>query len=212
MLITDVTRSDGGNEYTVRDETGSKYVISAGDLRRCGIPFAEHSEDYPFELPDDVREKLAFSADKLRCIKYIQWYIGSYGEKSKKRLIQKCRENDYSAECAESAVELLCEFSAIDEVSACERRIAAYANEKLYGKFRIRAELSAKGYARESIDEAMESCEIDFFENAAKMYLKLTKWGVPEDIRERKKIADKMVRYGYSYDEIRYASSCEYED
>lgn len=212
MLITDVTRSDGGNEYTVRDETGSKYIVSAGDLRRLEIPFTGRSEDYPIELPDEVREKLSFAADKLRCVKYLQWYISGYGEKSIKKLIEKCRENGYEAEAAKSAAELLCEFSVINELSSCERRISAYANEKLYGKYRIRQELSAKGYRRENIDEALESCEIDFYENAVKMYRKLTKRGTPQDIQEKKKLCDKMVRYGYSFDEIKYATSCEYED
>lgn len=212
MRITDVTRSDGGNEYTVRDETGSKYIISAGDLKRLEIPFTGREEAYPIDVPEEIREKLVFVSDKLRCIKYIQWYISGYGEKSIKRLIEKCRENGYSSECAESATELLCRFRVIDEIASCERRIVSYANEKLYGKYRIRQELSAKGYRRESIDEAMETCEIDFYENAAKMYAKLTKRGIPQDIHEKKKIADKMVRYGYSFDEIKYAASCEYED
>ena len=100
----------------------------------------------------------------------------------------------------------------INEVAACERRIGAYAREKLYGKYRIRQELSAKGYMRESIDRAFEECEVDFYENAAKMYAKLTKNGTPTDFREKKKLADKLVRYGYSYDEIKYASSVEFED
>lgn len=211
MIITSVSRSEGGNEYTVRDDTGTKYVISSGDFRRLGIPFSDSEEDYPFELADEMRENLSFSADKLRCVKYLQWYISNYGEKSKKRLLEKCRENGYVRECAEKAVEILCEFAVIDEVSACERRISAYAREKLYGKYRIRTELMAKGYERDCIDEAMKLTDIDFYENAVKMYAKLTKSGVPVDIRERKKVADKMMRYGYSFDEIKYASSCEYD-
>ena len=212
MLITKITRSEGGNEYTVTDETRAKYTVSAGDFKRFGIPFPDKDDEYPIECPDDFREHFAESSEKLRCVKYLQWYIASYGEKSKKRLLEKCRENDYPEECAEDAIELLCEFSVINEVSACERRICAYAREKLYGKFRIKQELSAKGYAGESISEAFENCEVDFYENAVLMYGKLTKNGVPQDYKDKKKIADKMVRYGYSYDEIKYASSVEYED
>ncbi len=212
MLITDVSRSDGGNEYTVRDDTCTKYVISSGDFRRCGIPFSDSKDDYPYEISDEMRELLSFCADKLRCVKYLQWYISNYGEKSKKRLLEKCRENGYVRECAEKAIEILCEFSVIDEVSACERRISAYSREKLYGKYRIRSELMAKGYERDSIDKALKLAEVDFYENAARMYAKLTKNGAPEDIREKKKLADKMVRYGYSFDEIKYASSCEYDE
>lgn len=212
MLITKIYRSEGGNEYTVVDETVTKYTVSAGDFKRFGIVFSDRDEDYPVECPDSFRERLAHCSDKLRCIKYLQWYIASYGEKSKRRLIGKCVENDYISDIAREAVEVLCEFSVIDEVSACERRISAYTREKLYGKYRIKQELSAKGYEKESITVAFENCDIDFYENACRMYAKLTKNGDPKDLREKKKIADKMIRYGYSYDEIKYASSAEYED
>ena len=212
MYITAIYRSEGGKEYTVTDETRARYVISAGDFKRFGIAFSDKDDDYPIECPDNFREHFVHASDKLRCVKYLQWYITSYGEKSKKRLLEKCRENDYSADCAEDAIELLCEFSVINEVYACERRISAYAKEKLYGKYRIKQELVQKGYEKSSIDEAFENIETDFYENAALMYRKLTKNGVPADYREKKKIADKMVRYGYSFDEIKYASSVEYEE
>ena len=121
-------------------------------------------------------------------------------------------ENDYSRDIAEEAIEVLCEFSVIDEISACERRISAYAKEKLYGRYRINQELFSKGYEKENIAAAFEDCDIDFYENARRMYEKLTRNGAPDDLREKKKVADKMIRYGYSYDEIKYASSAEYED
>lgn len=212
MLILKIYRSEGGNEYTVVDDTKTKYTVSAGDFKRFGIAFSDNDGDYPMECPDSFREHFAQSSEKLRCIKYIQWYITSYGEKSKKRLLEKCRENDYSDEVALDAMDVLCEFSVIDELSACERRIGTYAREKLYGKFRIKQELMAKGYERDNISEAFENCDIDFYENAVLMYRKLTRRGEPQDYNEKRKIADKMVRYGYSFDEIKYASSAEYEE
>lgn len=212
MLILKIYRSEGGNEYTVVDETNSKYTLSAGDFKRFGIPFSDKDDDYPMECPDSFREHFVQGSDKLRCIKYLQWYITSYGEKSKTRLAEKCRENGYSESTALDAIDVLCEFSVINEVNACERRIGAYAREKLYGRYRIKQELSAKGYERDSISEAFEICEIDFYENAVLMYRKLTKKGEPQDYNEKRKIADKMVRYGYSFDEIKYASSAEYEE
>lgn len=207
MYVCSVLRSEGGNEYTVYDELGSKYQISGGDLRRLEIPFTGREEDYPVEMADSLRELLSECHEKLRCIKYLQWYIESYGEKSKKRFLEKCRENDYSAGVANTAIELLCEYGVIDEIRSCERRIVAYARDKLYGKFRIKNELYAKGYEKASIEAAFENSEVDFYENAVLMYRKLTRNGVPSDFKERRKIADKMVRYGYSFDEIKYASS-----
>ena len=59
MLITKIYRSEGGNEYTVTDETGSKYTVSAGDFKRFGIAFSDKDEDYPVECPDSFREKFA---------------------------------------------------------------------------------------------------------------------------------------------------------
>lgn len=212
MYITDVTRSEGGNEYRVTDDTGSCYTISSADLRRAEIPFFENSQEYPYFVEDEVREKLAFSASKLRCVKYLQYYITNYGEKSIKKLCEKAIEKEYSPLVAKAATDLLCEFSVIDEVQNCIRRIQSLADIKLYGKFRIRQELVVKGFRRENILEAFKKVEIDYYENAQKLYKKLSLHKDISDIRERKKISDKMVRYGYSFDEIKYVSSCDFEE
>ncbi len=212
MYICDACASSGGNEYTLTDETGTKYTITSADLHRLGVPFSDKREDYPYHLADENREKLSFYADKLRCIKYLQYYISSYGAKSIRRLSEKCREKGYSNECIAESVGILCSFSAVDEKSDCERRISSLATEKLYGRYRIKKELISKGYMRENIEDALENCEIDFYANARLLYLKLIRRGIPGDIFERKKIADKMVRYGYSFDQIKYASSIEFEE
>lgn len=212
MYISDVRVSDGGKEYIVVDDTASNYIISFADFKRTEIPFSENSTDYPFYVDDELREKLQFYASKLRCIKYLQYYITNYGEKSIKKLREKAAAKEYSQEVVIAATELLCEFSVIDEVRNCERRIQNLAKSKLYGRYRIRQELIASGFQKENINEAFENIEIDYYENAKKLYLKLALRKDISDFRERKKISDKMVRYGYSFDEIKYASSCEYED
>ncbi len=212
MYISDVRLSDGGKEYIVFDDTASSYIISFADFRRTEIPFSENSADYPFYADDELREKLQFYASKLRCIKYLQYYITNYGEKSIKKLREKAVAKEYSQEIVIAATDLLCEFSVIDEVRNCERRIQNLANSKLYGRYRIRQELIVSGFLKESINEAFENVEIDYYENAQRLYRKLTLHKDISDIRERKRISDKMVRYGYSYDEIKYASSCDYED
>lgn len=211
MLITKIVPSETGNEYTIYDETCAKYILSAADFKRLKITYSGDESEFPKEVSDNIRNELSEYAEKLRCVKYLQWYIQSYGEKSVKRLLEKCRENGYSNEISEAATALLIKYNVIDEIAACKRRITVYAEDKLFGKYRIKQELFAKGYSKKSVEVAFEDCETDFYENAVAMYAKLTKNGVPKDYHEKKKLCDKMVRYGYSYDEIKFASSVEYE-
>ena len=54
----------------------------------------------------------------------------------------------------------------------CIRRIQSLAGTKLYGKFRIRQELTVKGFERGNILEAFEKVDIDYYENAQKIDFK----------------------------------------
>ncbi len=211
MKIIDVSRSEGGNELYITDADRNRYKITLSDFRRLGLPDPENAGAYPTVIDDERAEELEICSDKLRGVKYMQHYLADYGDKSEKQMSDKLREKGYSEESIAGAMALLVKFGVVNEVEFCKRKIESSARAKLYGRYRIRTELMTKGYLRRSIDTAFEETEVDFFENAAKMYAKLTRSGAPKDAAEKKKIADKMVRYGYTYEEIRYASQVEYD-
>ena len=204
--------SASGNEITVTGEDKSRFTMSAADFRRSGLPNPENADAYPYELDDERYDALVLCDEKLGALKYLQSYIASYGEKSEKKLAEKARAKGFSRESADLALCVLRDFGVVNELESCRSRIEAYAHDKLYGRYRIRTELYAKGYRRDTIDAALEDRGIDFFEQAKELYRKLTKNGVPDDPKEKKKIADKMTRCGYSYEEIRYAADAYFEE
>ena len=73
--------------------------------------------------------------------------------------------------------------------------------DKCYGRRRIIAELSAKGFDRETVQEAFRlfESELDYDEARAKL-LKM-KFGTdtpePKDIKEKQKIMNTLFRYGH---------------
>lgn len=204
--------STSGNEITVTGEDSNRYTLTAGDYRRFGLPTPENGGAYPLEIDEERYDALVLYAEKLNALKYLQGYIASYGEKSEKKLAEKARANGFTRESTELALAVLRDFGVVNEPEACRNRIEGYAREKLYGRYRIRTELYGKGYRRDTIDAALEDCDIDFFELAKELYRKLTKNGVPDDPKEKKRIADKMTRYGYSYEEIRCAADAYFDE
>ena len=77
------------------------------------------------------------------------------------------------------------------------------ANRKLYGKNRIRKELFAKGFEEAVIRSALEALDIDFAELCARRIASMG--GLPcfEERAAKQKAIAALMRYGFSYDDIR---------
>ncbi len=201
MLLKQGFVSDGGNEITIKSDTGESFTLSKADAEREGLYQADL---YPLEY-DDI-QYLEFLHQKLRAVKYCQ-YLLTFSDKSSKVLIKKMREKEYSAEVALEALKVLKSCGIADEAKMCAKKLNALANSKLYGKSRIRAELIAKGFSRADIDKAFEECDIDFYDLASKLFAKLADNLGAENVCDKAlvKLKSKMSRYGYGYDEIRHA-------
>ena len=63
-------------------------------------------------------------------------------------------------------------------------------------------ELMAKGISYDLCVSTLEESEIDFDENLKRLYEKISKGKTPSSWEEKKKLSDKLLRYGYSYDEV----------
>ena len=128
----------------------------------------------------------------------------SYSSSSKKRLVQRLRGKGIDRENAESAAEHLANIGAINEECDVEHQVDLCL-KKLWGKKRIYNELLIKGYEREYIIAALENITKEqMMENCALLLQKKHKT-VPQDSGVRKKIVGSLARYGYMFDEIKYA-------
>ena len=128
----------------------------------------------------------------------------SYSSSSRKRLVQRLRNKGIDRENAESAAEHLANIGAINEECDVEHQVDLRL-KKLWGKKRIYNELLAKGYEKEHIANALEDITKEqMIENCAALLRKKHKT-IPEESIVRKKIVGSLVRYGYTFDEIRCA-------
>lgn len=128
----------------------------------------------------------------------------SYSASSKVRLAQRLRSKGIDKESAQSAAEHLQKLGAINEQADVERLVCADL-KKLWGKKRIFNDLFAKGYDRSIIAAELDKMDNDVFvENCRALFKKKYK-KMPADPAEQKKIIAALVRYGYSFSEIKQA-------
>ncbi len=209
MIITGIFPSDGEKELIIQTEQNEKYRITLSDAKENGL-YGIDEKDFPFEFDDG--ELLTFLSEKLKAIKYCT-YLLSFSDKSASKLVQKLREKEYSAQASTEAIRVLCDAGIVDDDTVCLRKAQIMAKSKLYGPYRIKAELSAKGFSRETIDEALENSDVDFEELLATLISKLTSSG-KYDLSDRDslvKFKAKLSRYGYSCESINKAVRDIYE-
>ena len=123
--------------------------------------------------------------------------ILSYSGLSRRTLIHKLKGYDFSEE--------ICEYGMVRENLQVEHAIDTYLRRKYWGRRRIVAELSAKGYPREVIENALAEIPEEEFMHALHVIL-VRKYGeIPADPQEKQKMILSLLRMGYSGNEIKDA-------
>ena len=128
----------------------------------------------------------------------------SYSASSERRLAERLKSKGVDRESAEFAASRLKKMGAINEAHDVERAVNGYI-KKLWGKKRIYKELCTKGYGREYITAALDEIDGDVFDQNCVILLKKKYKILPSDPAEQKKIIAALIRYGYSFSEIKKA-------
>ena len=204
MIITSINLSAGENEVFIYGSEGEKFRISAADAKRAGVyKFIEAPELLPEEADEEM---LDFMTKKLSCVSYAA-YLLEFGDKSKKALTMKLKTKGYDADVCEAALDILEKNGIIDDERLCASKLTTLAKSKLYGPYRLKAELINKGFSSSQIENALDDAELDFDELLRKLVEKLTVRGFPEDEKGLSSLKSKLSRYGYGYDSISDALS-----
>jgi SOS response regulatory protein OraA/RecX len=120
----------------------------------------------------------------------------SYADNSRRRLFEKLRRKGISAEIAERTVSDMIGEGLLSEERQLESAVLSLAEHRLFGPYRILADLSSKGYRgediRAAIHVAMEKGDIDFNKNLARLFEK--KLGENATEEEKRKL---KFTYGY---------------
>ncbi len=174
------------------------YKVTRADFKSL---FGTAEISPPFVLSQDECEKLEFFAEKYGAIKYALYLLG-FSDKSEKNLAFKLKSKGYSEDACSEALAVLKKNRYLCDKKSALRRCEILAGSKLYGMRRIISELIAKGYTRDVAQQVTEEARIDFEENLKALFAKLTKSRLPRSREEKKKLFDKLYRYGYNFDEI----------
>ena len=212
MTIMDISVSGAGHEYRIAAVKGNDngqdvvqtnpvltyYTLSQADYNALCIPVRNHAPVLPYDVPDALIED---AAERFAAIRYALYLLG-FGDKSIKALRKKLTEKGHSKQAVEGAIALLQKNGILDDVSLCARKLSGYALRKHYGPARIKSALFEKGFSRETIDNAFQACEIDFDEQLRYLAQAFIGETVPADFKQKQKLVQKLVRFGYSYSDV----------
>ena len=131
--------------------------------------------------------------------------ILSYSGVSRRMLIQKLKGYDFSEEICTTAADYAVEHGMVREDVQVEHAIDTYLRRKYWGRRRIAAELSAKGYPREVIESALDEIPEEDFMHALHVILERKYGEISADPQEKQKMILSLLRMGYSGNEIKAA-------
>lgn len=207
ITVSSAVSSDKGGEYKIYTDMG-EYRISAADYRALGLPSLDKQDGYPCCITVDDDLQLDFLAEKLRAVKYLMYLLG-FSDKSKKALLIKLKDKEYSERACTEALALVEKNGLVNEAEICSRKVAVYARSKGFGPYRIRQELKAKGFADTAIRQALDDTDVDFEEVLEKLCRKLIS---RKGITEKNKLFQSLSRYGYGYGDIKQVAGKCLED
>lgn len=123
---------------------------------------------------------------------------------SEKELARKLREKDFSDEATEYAIERLKELSLLDDERYAELLVEHLYSNKHYGEKRILQELLIHGIDRETARNAVLALDKDEI-NSIVLLLESKFKGKMNDEKGKQRTVSALLRYGYSYSDIKSA-------
>jgi regulatory protein len=178
-----------------------KGTVSAAMFAELGLPLNLKA---PLSIERERCEEI------LRCMKLHSaikkgLYLLGYARNTARALSKKLKAKGYPDEIAEEAVSYLKEKGYIRESDDAFLFADNLARHKSYGKNRIKKEMFVKGFPEDVIRDTLEMTEIDFSEICARRIRSMGGIGIFDTTEEKNKAVSSLLRYGFSYSEIREA-------
>ncbi len=167
-----------------------KLSIWADEELKTGAVFDEYEMD-----------RLRYLSDVSKAMVRGEGMIG-YSDHSKKRLAMRLVQLGFERDAACDAAERIEAEGIINEAEQAERLCREHLKYKSWGKKRIAAELSAKGYEKSAILYGLSFIGDDEFYEALSRLITQKYKNPPADRRERDKRVAALVRLGHSTGDI----------
>lgn len=210
IIVTEIRASAGGAEaaVSVRICEGDSLQNLKGSiltemLPALGLPWEFTS---PVAIDKSQCDDLIFCIEKTAAIKKGLSLL-EYAQNTVKTLKRKLIQKGYSAQASTEAVDYLLSHGFINERNDAQLFSETLAKRKLYGRNRIKKELYAKGFDVDVIKEVMFSMDDeDFVEICAKRMDMMGGGVLLTDRNQRQKTVAALMRYGFSYEDIKAAA------
>ncbi len=207
ILLYKVNPISGGEETELYFELSSgenfertKLTVSAEMFFELGFSVGARET----EVSRETYEYVTFLAEKHAAVKK-GIAILAFGDNTKRALASKLRTKGFSREASEEACDFLEAAGYIDEAENAKMLARDMAEKKLYGAKRINAALYEKGFTKEAISASLAEIDVDFAEICR---VRIEKMGGRElfaSAETKQKAVAALLRYGFSYSEIKEA-------
>lgn len=158
----------------------------------------------PAEISHETALEISYADEQYRAIKKA-FDLLAYGRNSEKTLTEKLRSRGFRPEVASDAAAYMKRNGYIKEGEDAIRE-AECCVEKLWGKRRVLMHLHEKGYDGEALEVAKGYLEtVDFVELCVKL-IRAKYRTLPKEEKEHQRVVSGLVRYGYSFNEIKAAA------
>lgn len=208
IVLYKVTPISGGEETELYTEISggenferNKFTVSAEIFFTLGFSVNLSGET---EISKEKYEEICALAEEHAAIKK-GISILAFGDNTKKGLAGKLRSKGFSREASLAAADFLAMAGYINEAESAKTLARDMAEKKLYGAKRINAALYEKGFAKEAISAALEDIDVDFAKICRERIKKMCGRALFAAPETKQKAVAALVRYGFSYAEIREA-------
>lgn len=203
-IVKSVTESPAGISLTVQvwdgetAKTENTQFLIARELWLWGRLKAESA------LTEGVFLEMEHNASFSRALARMRSIL-SYSGQSRHNLISRLKQYGFAEVICEETADYAVEHGLVREEAQAEHAVEIYLRRKYWGKRRIIAELSSRGYPEEVIREAVDAIPEEDFRRALHQIIE-KKYGLPpSDPGERQKMVLSLLRMGYSGSEIKDA-------
>ena len=183
---------------------GKLSLLADGEYIMTVDPDTWYSLDYTdgCEIDDEEFQKLKFLIDSRKAYSQALRFL-TLRAHSEKELFLKLTKK-HSPESSQYAIEKCRELGFVDDEDFAMRYAQELSEKKNYGAARIKTELYAKGIDREIAENAVSHLDFDISQAIINIIEKKYS-SCLDDEKGRRRMVAGLMRYGYSYSDIRNA-------
>lgn len=195
--ITSIKQNKSNDKYSVFINNHFSFSITGTDVLYYKLT---ENEEISEENINHIMNNVVFNEARDKALKYLAYKARTY-----KEVLNKLSEEDYTEEIIYKVMDMLTNYSYIDDYTYTLSYIKYMYNSKNYGKIRIKYELKQKGVDDNIINKAFEELDFDETENILKLLNKKLKNGIDIDYKEKRRVFDYISRRGFTYEDINTA-------